>query len=106
MKRLLLAGGAFRGRTVLLQVDDGQIPPVRSSQGAAGGGVTQSVREVVAVASTLIPREAVRSIPVEKRKHNFDEVELSWNENVAQRQAKRCLRCDYGKTVTRRGSKK
>jgi NADH-quinone oxidoreductase subunit F len=52
------------------------------------------------------PREAVRSIPVEKRKHNFDEVELSWNENVAQRQAKRCLRCDYGKTVTRRGSKK
>lgn len=27
---------------------------------AAGGGVTQSVREVVAVASTLIPREAVR----------------------------------------------
>ncbi|MBL8388970.1 MAG: DUF1446 domain-containing protein [Hydrogenophaga sp.] len=28
---------------------------------AAGGGVTQSVREVVAVASTLIPREAVRT---------------------------------------------
>jgi NADH-quinone oxidoreductase subunit F len=51
------------------------------------------------------PRESVRSIPVEKRKHNFDEVELSWNENVAQRQAKRCLRCDYGKTVTRRGNK-
>jgi len=51
------------------------------------------------------PRESVRSIPVEKRKHNFDEVELSWNENVAQRQAKRCLRCDYGKTVSRRGNK-
>lgn len=28
---------------------------------AAGGGVTQSVREVVAVASTLIPREAVKT---------------------------------------------
>jgi Acyclic terpene utilisation family protein AtuA len=28
---------------------------------AAGGGVTQSVREVVAVASTLMPREAVQS---------------------------------------------
>lgn len=27
---------------------------------AAGGGVTQSVREVVAVASALVPREAVR----------------------------------------------
>jgi len=51
------------------------------------------------------PREPVRSIPVEKRKYNFDEVELPWNPNVAQRQAKRCLRCDYGKTVTRRGNK-
>lgn len=51
------------------------------------------------------PRESVRSIPVERRKHNFDEVELPWNENVAQRQAKRCLRCDYGKNVTRRGNK-
>jgi hypothetical protein len=28
---------------------------------AGGGGVTQSVREVVAAASTLIPREAVRT---------------------------------------------
>lgn len=51
------------------------------------------------------PREPVRSIAVEKRKHNFDEVELSWNENVAQRQAKRCLRCDYGKSVKRRGNR-
>ena len=51
------------------------------------------------------PREPVCSIPVERRKHNFDEVELSWNETVMQRQAKRCLRCDYGKSVTRRGSK-
>lgn len=51
------------------------------------------------------PREPVRSIPVEKRKCNFDEVELPWNPNTAQRQAKRCLRCDYGKTVTRRGGR-
>jgi NADH-quinone oxidoreductase subunit F len=51
------------------------------------------------------PREPVRSIAVEKRKHNFDEVELPWNANVAQRQSKRCLRCDYGKTVTRRRDK-
>ncbi|MFZ5802373.1 MAG: FAD-dependent oxidoreductase [Candidatus Omnitrophota bacterium] len=49
------------------------------------------------------PREPVRSIPVERRRHNFDEVELSWNPNVAQRQAKRCLRCDYGKTPTKKG---
>ena len=44
-------------------------------------------------------REDIKAIPVEKRKHNFDEVELPWCENVAQRQSKRCLRCDYGKTV-------
>lgn len=44
-------------------------------------------------------REEVKAIPIEKRKHNFDEVEIAWCENVAQRQSKRCLRCDYGKTV-------
>ena len=43
------------------------------------------------------PREAVRSIAVEKRKHNFDEVEQTWLEKDAVLQAKRCLRCDYGK---------
>ena len=45
------------------------------------------------------PREKVNSISIEKRCHNFDEVELPWNEGVAQRQAKRCLRCDYGKNI-------
>ena len=44
-------------------------------------------------------REAVKAIPIEKRKHNFDEVEIAWCESVAQRQSKRCLRCDYGKTT-------
>ncbi len=43
------------------------------------------------------PREKQRSIAVERRRHNFDEVELAWNESVAVRQCKRCLRCDYGK---------
>ena len=45
------------------------------------------------------PREKPRSISVEKRKHNFEEVELSWNESVAIRQCRRCLRCDYGKVA-------
>ena len=44
------------------------------------------------------PREPLETIPVERRKHNFAEVELSWSQTVALRQAKRCLRCDYGKT--------
>ncbi len=28
---------------------------------------------------------------------NFDEVELSWAAQVAVAEARRCLRCDYGK---------
>jgi NADH-quinone oxidoreductase subunit F len=43
------------------------------------------------------PREHLRTIAVAKRRRNFDEVEQSWNEAEAIRQAKRCLRCDYGK---------
>ncbi|HKJ89527.1 MAG TPA: NADH-ubiquinone oxidoreductase-F iron-sulfur binding region domain-containing protein [Oceanipulchritudo sp.] len=43
------------------------------------------------------PREPIPTLAVEKRRHNFDEVELPWMESVAIRQAKRCLRCDYGK---------
>ncbi len=45
------------------------------------------------------PREKPNTIPVERRRYNFDEVELPWTEPVAVRQACRCLRCDYGKRV-------
>ena len=44
-------------------------------------------------------RAPVRQIPVERRKHNFEEVELPWTEAVAMAQAHRCLRCDYGKHI-------
>ncbi len=43
------------------------------------------------------PREPLRTIDVERRRANFDEVEMPWCEAVAVRQARRCLRCDYGK---------
>jgi NADH-quinone oxidoreductase subunit F len=43
------------------------------------------------------PREKLNLIPVERRRNNFDEVEQPWTESVAVRQARRCLRCDYGK---------
>jgi NADH-quinone oxidoreductase subunit F len=43
------------------------------------------------------PREKLELIPVYRRRNNFDEVEQPWRESVALRQAKRCLRCDYGK---------
>ncbi len=42
-------------------------------------------------------REKLPTIPVDRRRHNFSEVEQPWSEAVALRQAKRCLRCDYGK---------
>jgi NADH-quinone oxidoreductase subunit F len=43
----------------------------------------------------MYPRAAMRLIPVRKREHNFNEVELPSSEAVALREAKRCLRCDY-----------
>jgi NADH-quinone oxidoreductase subunit F len=43
------------------------------------------------------PREAIPTLPADRRRHNFAEVEQPWCEAVALRQAKRCLRCDYGK---------
>ena len=43
------------------------------------------------------PRQKVNLLPLERRKNNFDEVELAWVESDAVRQAKRCLRCDFGK---------
>jgi len=44
------------------------------------------------------PRKKVEVLDVERRKNNFAEVESSWSEKETFRQAKRCLRCDYGKT--------
>jgi NADH-quinone oxidoreductase subunit F len=46
------------------------------------------------------PREELNVIGLARRRNNFDEVEQPWNEAKARRQAKRCLRCDYGKTKT------
>jgi len=43
------------------------------------------------------PRETMRMMPVDRRRSNFDEVEQAWNEAETVRQARRCLRCDYGK---------
>lgn len=43
------------------------------------------------------PRESVPVMSIERRRNNFEEVERPWTEAVALRQAKRCLRCDYGK---------
>lgn len=44
-----------------------------------------------------LPKQKLSLLPAERRKHSFDEVEQVWVESEAVRQAKRCLRCDYGK---------
>jgi len=41
------------------------------------------------------PRAPLKTLPVERREGNFQEVELPWSEGVALREAQRCLRCDY-----------
>jgi NADH-quinone oxidoreductase subunit F len=41
------------------------------------------------------PRSKMGLLPVAKRRHNFQEVELPWSEAVARREARRCLRCDF-----------
>jgi NADH-quinone oxidoreductase subunit F len=45
------------------------------------------------------PRREMTLLAVERRKNNFDEVEQPWTAHEACRQAKRCLRCDYGKNL-------
>ena len=44
------------------------------------------------------PRAKMKMIPVNKRKNNFNEVEVALTESAAIREAKRCLRCDYRST--------
>jgi NADH-quinone oxidoreductase subunit F len=46
------------------------------------------------------PRSRMQLLAVQKRKNNFQEVELPWSESVARREAKRCLRCDYRASCT------
>lgn len=42
------------------------------------------------------PRVKMPLLSVDRRRNNFNEVEQTWTEAEAIRQAKRCLRCDYG----------
>jgi NADH-quinone oxidoreductase subunit F len=42
------------------------------------------------------PRTHMVMLAAERRKHSFEEVEQVWPEGEAIRQARRCLRCDYG----------
>ena len=42
------------------------------------------------------PRTKLPLLSLERRMNNFGEVEMPWTEPEAIRQAKRCLRCDFG----------
>ena len=50
-----------------------------------------------------MPRHEVEELAVAARVTNFDEVELGWAAQVAVAEAKRCLRCDYGKYGRKQG---
>ncbi len=58
--------------------------------------------EVIVEAATKVeeetweaqPRLEVPTLPTEKRKHSFEEIELAFSEEKAKQEAKRCLRCD------------
>jgi NADH-quinone oxidoreductase subunit F len=41
-----------------------------------------------------MPRTAVRTLPVPDRRTTFTEIELGFTEEIARKEAKRCLRCD------------
>jgi NADPH-dependent glutamate synthase beta subunit-like oxidoreductase len=41
-----------------------------------------------------MPRTAVKTLPLPERRASFSEIELGFSEEVARREAKRCLRCD------------
>jgi NADH-quinone oxidoreductase subunit F len=49
-----------------------------------------------------VPRASMELVPVERRKHTFEEAERSWDRSEAHGQAARCLRCDYGKKIRMR----
>ena len=46
---------------------------------------------------SMVPRIKIKILDSNRRKYNFDEVEMAWMESDAVQQAKRCLRCDYRK---------
>lgn len=45
------------------------------------------------------PCRKMALLPVDRRRNNFDEIEIAFIESDAIKQAKRCLRCDYGKVL-------
>jgi len=47
------------------------------------------------------PRAVVPALSASARVGGFDEVELSWAAETAVAEARRCLRCDYGKTCAK-----
>ncbi len=46
------------------------------------------------------PRAKMKLLPVNRRRNNFNEVEMPFTESMAVREAKRCLRCDFREKST------
>ena len=55
-----------------------------------------------AAPASTAPRYKVHKLTPVRRRANFDEVEMSLSAGNARREAGRCLRCDFGKTIVSR----
>jgi NADH-quinone oxidoreductase subunit F len=104
-ERIFAGGDAVRGpASVIEAVADGEKAAVGIDK-MLSGEEHAFWHEEKTVDTTFDPdadpsmdtRQKLPLIAVERRSNNFDEVEMPWDEATAVRQARRCLRCDYGK---------
>ncbi len=109
---VFVGGDAMRGpNTVIDAIADGKNAAyaiLRYLKGEAEGQGQESalpcvyVEPVAATEDEEIPRARPAEIPVEARRHSFQEVEQTLDEEAAKREACRCLRCDLEFTSARK----
>ena len=84
------------GRRAAMAIDKylrGDASRVDIHERKSGAIVGAGVQELEETWETQ-PRLEVRTLPVAERRASFTEIELGFSEEVALREAKRCLRCD------------
>ncbi|MBN1176840.1 MAG: FAD-dependent oxidoreductase, partial [Dehalococcoidales bacterium] len=73
-----------------LRGDDSRVEIYDRKTDVVAEGTTQELDE----SWELKPRTQVKTLPLADRRASFEEIELGFSEEVARREAKRCLRCD------------
>jgi heterodisulfide reductase subunit A-like polyferredoxin len=100
MKGVFCGGDAIKGAgTVIEAIADGKEAAVsidRYIQGkdiAQGRGVKKEIAEFDTQGVKKEKKVPMRYLPLEKRKNNFNEVELGYSEEEVMQEARRCLNC-------------